>query len=102
MKDRLLGALHNLPPIMLVFLTNLLIVFKIVRIPNLILKIVIDAVISIIGVSLVNYLYAIIYGELLLEVPPRIDRAGTVTGVVSDDFIRYPSEMGCDVEVWGL
>lgn len=63
---------------MLVFLLNLLIVFRIVRISNLTLKIVVDFIMSMIGVSMVNGLYFIVYGYIYNRTDFTVDWAGTI------------------------
>lgn len=75
--DMLVGVSYNLPPILLVFLFNLLIVFRIVRISNLTLKIVIDFTVSVAGACLVNGLYLVVYG-CLHDDPVTVDWAGSI------------------------
>lgn len=60
--DMMAAMAHNFSPVLAVFLLNLLIVFRIVRIRNLKLKICADVILSIFSACLVNWLYLCIIG----------------------------------------
>lgn len=69
------GFSYNFPPILIVFLLNLLIVFRLVRIDNLKIKICADASLSLGFCLIVNWLYLIITGYFRTT---HVDWTGTV------------------------
>lgn len=73
-SDMLIGIAYNMPPIMLMFICNLLIVFRLNWIKSLRLKIVADIVLSLSVQILVNWGYMM---AISLSHPAEIDWAGT-------------------------
>lgn len=62
LNDMAAAIIHNFLPVLAVFLFNLLIVFRLVRIKDLKAKICVDVVLSIFSAFLVNWLYLLIIG----------------------------------------
>ncbi|MGN0238376.1 MAG: sensor histidine kinase [Lepagella sp.] len=73
--DMMAAMAHNFTPVLSVFLLNLLIVFKIVRIKSQLLKIFVDVVLSIFAACLVNWAYLIIIGAFRKA---GVDWAGSI------------------------
>lgn len=87
LRDMMTGVTYNFPPILAVFLLNLLIVFRLVRIRDLKLKICADVALSIAAACLVNWLYLFILGVFRGAV---VDWAGTI---LNDIIILLGVEM---------
>lgn len=62
LSDMASATVHNFLPVLAVFLFNLFIVFRLVRIKDLKAKICVDVVLSIFSAFLVNWLYLLIIG----------------------------------------
>ena len=87
LSDMMIGVSYNFPSILAVFLLNLLIVFRLVRIRDLKVKICVDVALSIATVCMVNWLYLIILGVFRGAV---VDWAGTI---LNDIIILLGVEM---------
>lgn len=87
LKEIMTGVSYNFPSILIVFLLNLLIVFRLVHIRNLKVKICTDAALSISAACLVNWLYLFISGAFREAV---VDWAGTI---LNDILILMGVEM---------
>lgn len=87
LPDMMTGASYNFPPILAVFLLNLIIVFRLVRIRDLKVKICVDVALSIAAACLVNWLYLLITGAFRGAV---VDWAGTI---LNDIIILLGVEM---------
>ncbi len=85
--DMLTGVAYNLPPILLVFLSNLFIVFRLVRINDLKGKICIDLLLSLMASLLCNWLYIVVASTFKVA---YIDWAGTI---LNDIIILMGVEM---------
>lgn len=85
----LTGIAYNFPPILLVFLCNLLIVFRIVRIQNLRMKILSDVVLSLVLSIGVNLLYLGVWSNFHT---PVVDWAGSI---LNDIIILMVLEVVC-------
>lgn len=73
--DMAAAVAHNFTPVLTVFLLNLLIVFRLVRITNLKLKICVDVLLSIFAACSVNFLYLLIIGAFRKV---EVDWAGSI------------------------
>lgn len=85
--DMMTGVSYNFPSILIFFLVNILIVFRLVRIRDLKVKICIDAALSIFAACLDNWLYLLINGAFREAV---VDWAGTI---LNDIIILLGVEM---------
>lgn len=85
--DMMTGVSYNFPSILIFFLVNILIVFRLVRIRDLKVKISIDAALSIFAACLDNWLYLLINGAFREAV---VDWAGTI---LNDIIILLGVEM---------
>ncbi len=74
-SDALTGVAFNFPPILIVFLLNLLIVFRLIKVRNLKLKICLDLVVSLFAACIVNWGFLYIIGAFRST---KVDWAGTV------------------------
>lgn len=87
-SSTLTGFAYNLPPILTVFLLNILIVFKIVKIRNMTLKVLCDVVLSALAMMGVNFLYTAVL--ILLGRNANVDWSGTI---LNDIIILLAVEM---------
>lgn len=87
-SDTFVWIAYNLPPVLLVFLLNILIVFKIVRIENVKLKVVCDSFLSAIAFIGVNMIFVL--AMMLIHKKPKIDWSGTM---LNDIIILLAVEM---------
>lgn len=85
--DMMTGVSYNFPSILIFFLVNILIVFRLVRIRDLKLKICADVALSIAAACLVNWLYLFILGAFRGAV---VDWGGTI---LNDIIILLGVEM---------
>lgn len=85
--DMLTGVSYNFPSILVIFLFNIFLVFKLIRIRDLKVKICVDVAISIAGACLFNVLYLLILGVFRDTV---VDWAGTI---LNDILILMGVEM---------
>lgn len=85
--DMLTSVSYNFPSILVIFLFNIFVVLKLVRIRDLKVKICVDIAISIAGASLYNLLYLVI---LRVFRDPVVDWAGTI---LNDILILMGVEM---------
>lgn len=74
-KDAVLFISYNFITIVIIFLMNLLIVFKINRRKDMRIKVFLDVLLSFIGLVTVNWIYLLIHG---LFRPTHIDWTGTI------------------------
>ncbi|MBD5356117.1 MAG: histidine kinase [Bacteroides sp.] len=74
-KDAVLFISYNFVAIAVIFVMNLLIVFKINRCKNMRVKVFLDVILSFVGLVIVNWAYLLIHG---LFRPTHIDWTGTV------------------------
>lgn len=86
-RDMLTGVAYNFPPILLVFLSNLFIVFRLIRISDMKMKICIDVLFSLTVSLLCSWLYILV---ISIFKTAYVDWAGTI---LNDIIILMGVEM---------